>query len=139
MALGSFSNGVAATSSRSVYFSFITMTTVGCRDFTARTNLGHTLAVSEALLGQIYLVTVVAAIVSHLVPRGALAKFDACSARVQRRQPERAHSRRLKGVEAPRRPLCHTTPAAFVADARAPGFDNRLAPARVAARCSLWP
>ena len=34
-------------------------------------NLGHTLAVSEALLGQIYLVTIVAAIVSRVVPRGA--------------------------------------------------------------------
>ena len=69
-----FSNGATATSSRSVYFSFITMTTVGYGDFTARTNLGHTLAMSEALLGQIYLVTVVAAIVSRMVPRGALPK-----------------------------------------------------------------
>jgi hypothetical protein len=66
-----FANGDAATSSRSLYFSFVTMTTVGYGDFTARTNLGHTLAVTEALLGQIYLVTVVAAIVSRLVPRGA--------------------------------------------------------------------
>ena len=46
----------------------------GLRRFTARSNLGHTLAVSEALLGQIYLVTVVAAIVSRMVPRGALPK-----------------------------------------------------------------
>jgi hypothetical protein len=66
-----FANGDAATSARSVYFSFVTMTTVGYGDFTARTNLGHTMAVTEALLGQIYLVTVVAAIVSRLVPRGA--------------------------------------------------------------------
>jgi hypothetical protein len=66
-----FANGDAATSARSVYFSFVTMTTVGYGDFTARTNLGHTLGVTEALLGQIYLVTVVAAIVSRLVPRGA--------------------------------------------------------------------
>jgi hypothetical protein len=65
-----FANGDAATSARSVYFSFVTMTTVGYGDFTARTNLGHTLAVTEALLGQIYLVTVVAAIVGRLVPRG---------------------------------------------------------------------
>jgi hypothetical protein len=65
-----FANGDAATSARSLYFSFVTMTTVGYGDFSARTNLGHTLAVTEALLGQIYLVTVVAAIVSRLVPRG---------------------------------------------------------------------
>ena len=66
-----FADGTAATSARSIYFSFATMTTVGYGDLTARTNLGHTLAVSEALIGQIYLVTVVAAIVGHLVPRGA--------------------------------------------------------------------
>jgi Ion channel len=65
-----FANGAAAVSSRSMYFSFVTMTTVGYGDYTARTNLGHTLAVSEALIGQIYLVTVVAAIVGRLVPRG---------------------------------------------------------------------
>jgi len=65
-----FANGAAAVSSRSVYFSFVTMTTVGYGDYTARTNLGHTLSVSEALIGQIYLVTVVAAIVGRLVPRG---------------------------------------------------------------------
>jgi hypothetical protein len=69
-----FANGDAATSTRSLYFSFVTMTTVGYGDFTARTNLGHTMAVTEALLGQIYLVTVVAAIVSRLVPRGAQAQ-----------------------------------------------------------------
>jgi hypothetical protein len=64
-----FATGDAATSARALYFSFATMTTVGYGDFTARTNLGHTLAVTEALVGQIYLVTVVAAIVAHLAPR----------------------------------------------------------------------
>jgi hypothetical protein len=34
----------------------------------ARTDTGHTLAVFEALLGQIYLVTVVSLIVSNLRP-----------------------------------------------------------------------
>jgi hypothetical protein len=64
-----FSNGDVATSARSVYFSFVTITTVGYGDFTARTNLGHTLSVTEALLGQIYLVTIVAVFVGRLVPR----------------------------------------------------------------------
>jgi hypothetical protein len=64
-----FANGQAATSARSVYFSFITMTTVGYGDYTARTNFGHTLSVTEALVGQIYLVTVVATIIGRLVPR----------------------------------------------------------------------
>jgi len=63
-----FAGGAPATPSNAVYFSFITMTTVGYGDFTAQTNLGHTLSAFEALIGQIYLVTVVAAIVSRLVP-----------------------------------------------------------------------
>jgi hypothetical protein len=69
-----FANGAAATSARSLYFSFVTMTTVGYGDYTARTNLGHTMSVTEALLGQIYLVTVVAAIVGRMVPRGSQAQ-----------------------------------------------------------------
>jgi Ion channel len=65
-----FADGSAAVSPRSVYFSFVTLATVGYGDYTARTNFGHTLAVTEALVGQIYLVTVVAAIVSRVARRG---------------------------------------------------------------------
>jgi Ion channel len=61
-----FSNGAAATTSNCLYFSFVTLTTVGYGDLTAESNLGHTLAASEALVGQIYLVTVVALLVSNL-------------------------------------------------------------------------
>jgi ion channel len=61
-----FADGIAATTSNCLYFSFTTLTTVGYGDLTARTNLGHTLAVSEALVGQIYLVTVVALLVANL-------------------------------------------------------------------------
>lgn len=64
-----FTDGRPATSADAMYFSFVTITTVGYGDFTARSNLGHMLAVTEALLGQIYLVTIVAAIVSRMVPR----------------------------------------------------------------------
>ena len=49
-----------------MYFSFTSLTTLGYGDFTARTNLGHTLSVSEALVGQIYLVTIVSLIVANL-------------------------------------------------------------------------
>lgn len=52
-----------------LYFSFTTMTTTGFGDLTAATGLGRALAISEALFGQIYLVTVVAAIVANLRPR----------------------------------------------------------------------
>jgi hypothetical protein len=61
-----FSGGAAATASQTQYFSFVTLTTVGYGDLTARSQVGHTLAVLEALLGQIYLVTVVSLIVSNV-------------------------------------------------------------------------
>jgi hypothetical protein len=61
-----FANGETASISHCLYFSFTTLTTVGYGDFVARSDLGHTLAVFEALIGQIYLVTVVSLIVSNL-------------------------------------------------------------------------
>jgi Ion channel len=61
-----FANSAQATPSNCLYFSFTTLTTVGYGDLTARSNLGHTLSVLEALLGQIYLVTVVSVFVSNL-------------------------------------------------------------------------
>lgn len=64
-----FDNGITATGARCIYFSFTTLTTVGYGDLTAKSNLGHTLSVTEALLGQIYLVTIVSVIVSNLRPR----------------------------------------------------------------------
>lgn len=61
-----FSGDASATTANCLYFSFTTMTTVGYGDLTAQSNLGHTLAVGEALVGQIYLVTVVALLVANL-------------------------------------------------------------------------
>lgn len=49
-----------------LYFSFVTLTTTGFGDLTAADALGRSLAITEALIGQIYLVTVVALIVSHI-------------------------------------------------------------------------
>jgi hypothetical protein len=62
-----------------LYFSFITLTTVGYGDFTAAVGLGRAAASMEALLGQIYLVTVVAVLVSRLArqPRAASEASDA--------------------------------------------------------------
>jgi hypothetical protein len=48
------------------YFSFITMTTVGYGDLTPATPWGQTLATMEAVVGQVFLVTVVALTVSNL-------------------------------------------------------------------------
>ena len=61
-----FTDHRMGTSSTFIYFSFATMTTVGYGDFTAAANLGRTLSVSEAVLGQLYLVTVVALLVGNL-------------------------------------------------------------------------
>jgi hypothetical protein len=54
-----------------LYFSYTTLTTVGYGDLVAVTDLGRALAITEALLGQLYLVTVVAVIISNLEPRRA--------------------------------------------------------------------
>jgi Ion channel len=49
-----------------IYFSFVTMTTVGYGDLTAAGDPGRMLAVLEALIGQIYLVTVIAVLVGNM-------------------------------------------------------------------------
>lgn len=49
-----------------VYFSFVTLATLGYGDLTARASLGRMLSISEALLGQLYLVSVVALLVANL-------------------------------------------------------------------------
>jgi len=61
-----FAGGQPASVADCLYYSFTTLTTVGYGDLTARSNLGHTLSVSEALVGQIYLVTIVSLIVANL-------------------------------------------------------------------------
>src|SRR6476659_10206140 len=58
-----------ATAPDFLYFSFITQTTVGYGDFTASGDLGRALAVLEALTGQLYLVTIIAVLVSRLSSR----------------------------------------------------------------------
>jgi Ion channel len=55
-----------ADTSDYLYFSFTTQTTTGFGDLTAATDLGRSFAIIEELLGQIYMVTVVALIVSGL-------------------------------------------------------------------------
>jgi hypothetical protein len=66
-----FSSGIDPDISDYLYFSFATMTTVGYGDLSAATDLGRSVAIAEALIGQIYLVTVVAVIVGSLSPRRA--------------------------------------------------------------------
>jgi Ion channel len=49
-----------------MYFSYVTLATVGYGDFTPATSLARALAVTEALAGQLYLVTVIAVLVSNV-------------------------------------------------------------------------
>ena len=49
-----------------LYFSYVTLTTVGYGDFTAATPAGRMIAVSEALTGQLYLVSAVALLVGNI-------------------------------------------------------------------------
>lgn len=66
-----FADGAAESPSNFLYFSFVTMTTVGYGDLAAAEPIGRAFAISLALVGQIYLVTVVAIIVSSLGARAA--------------------------------------------------------------------
>jgi hypothetical protein len=61
-----FASGGKEDISDFLYFSFATLTTVGYGDLAAATDLGRSVAITEALIGQIYLVTVVAVIVGSL-------------------------------------------------------------------------
>lgn len=61
-----FAQGTDGTRSVRVYFSIVTLATLGYGDYTAAGDLGRTLAVVEALVGQLYLVTVVALLVSRI-------------------------------------------------------------------------
>jgi hypothetical protein len=64
-----FAQGTDGTRALRVYFSYVTLATLGYGDYTPAGTLGHLLAVVEALAGQLYLVTVVAVLVSRLSHR----------------------------------------------------------------------
>jgi hypothetical protein len=55
-----------ATTANITYFSYVTMTTVGYGDLTFRADVPRMFAVTEALMGQLYLVSAVALVVSRL-------------------------------------------------------------------------
>jgi len=64
-----FAQGTDGTRPVRLYFSYVTLATLGYGDYTPAGNGGHVFAVFEALLGQLYLVTVVAVVVSRLSGR----------------------------------------------------------------------
>jgi hypothetical protein len=64
-----FAQGTDGTRSLRLYFSFVTLATLGYGDYTPAGSLGRTLAIVEALTGQLYLVTVIAVLVSRIQGR----------------------------------------------------------------------
>ena len=105
-----FKYGLAGNSSNYLYFSYSTLTTVGYGDLVAELQIGRSFAIIEALVGQMYLVSIVALIVGSLgrlptshstpfsaAPRGAAGARTADDARlgpVGARHGERAARRR---------------------------------------------
>lgn len=61
-----FSGALNDTSVDYVYYSFVTLSTLGFGDITPATDLARMFTITEALLGQLYLVTVVAMLVSRV-------------------------------------------------------------------------
>ena len=61
-----FAQGTDGSRSLRLYFSYVTLATLGYGDYTAAGELGRTLAIVEALFGQLYLVTVIALLVSRI-------------------------------------------------------------------------
>ena len=61
-----FVQTVAPTSAQFIYFSFTTLATVGYGDLTAVTSLGQLTGISEAIFGQLYLVSIVAILVANV-------------------------------------------------------------------------
>jgi len=60
-----------------IYFSFVTITTVGYGDFTSALPVGRMMAVTEAVFGQLYLITVVSLVVQNLGARRQRQQRDA--------------------------------------------------------------
>ncbi len=61
-----FQHGIEGSPADFLYFSYATLTTVGYGDLTASIELGRSVSIIEALIGQIYLVSVVSLIVGNL-------------------------------------------------------------------------
>jgi Ion channel len=61
-----FAERADSTPAERLYFSFVTLSTVGYGDFSPGSDGSRALAVSEMLIGQIYLVTIVSLIVANL-------------------------------------------------------------------------
>ena len=101
---GFFQNYPAARVTDYLFFSYTTLTTVGYGNLVPAGNLGQTFAMIEALLGQIYLVIVVARLVSLWGSERP--------ARVNSAQPDKTQAVRAAGEDgAPADSILDTPPA----------------------------
>jgi Ion channel len=64
-----YTSGIDGALPDHLYFSYVTLATVGYGDLTAAEDLGRMTSVLEGLMGQLYLVTVVALLVGSLIGR----------------------------------------------------------------------
>jgi hypothetical protein len=67
-----FAQGTDGTRALRTYFSYVTLATLGYGDYTPAGTIGHALAVVEAIVGQIYLVTVVSLLIARFRVRRAV-------------------------------------------------------------------
>lgn len=104
-----FAHGATGTFKTFQYFSFTTLTTLGYGDYTAAGSGGQAVAVMEALLGQVFLATLVARLVSAFrapAPAGRPERTrrphggrgTGSPRRPARRPPSLSHRRRQAGV-----------------------------------------
>jgi hypothetical protein len=93
-----FANRSPANVQTFQYFSFTTLTTLGYGDFTAAHNGGRAVAVMEALIGQVFLATLVARLVSAFrAPAGSPDRVTSPG------KPESSGNARETAAHAPRR------------------------------------
>ena len=64
-----FAQGTDGTVALSLYYSYVTLATLGYGDYTAASDFGHAVSVVEAMTGQLYLVTVLALLVGQFARR----------------------------------------------------------------------
>jgi uncharacterized integral membrane protein len=122
---GFFSHNMTGNLKTFQYFSFTTLTTLGYGDFTAASDSGRAVAVMEAMLGQVFLATLVARLVAAFRGRERPADGGA-TARASAGGPRRG--RRYPGAGRPARPR-----------ARAAWPRSGATPPRTSSRPSAWP
>jgi hypothetical protein len=94
---GFFAGGAQAKANTLQYFSFTTLTTLGYGDYTAGTSGGQAIAVLEALMGQVFLATLVARLVAGFQPKRARRRQPQVAGRAASVPRPRGQERRLPG------------------------------------------